>query len=220
MNSDVDDILGRLEAESSISSIVRSYEAVLERPLKNKFYAWAAFLVASAASLLFWCFGNQFEHVDATLVNLVGLALSFSGVALGLGLAGLAIYSSSLKPEILLAMVKADYPGSRQSLLKTILASFVYAIVSFIKLFAVCGTYYVFVSSNSFVSDLITSLFSDVPRAELFFSLCFFPIFMYQIVFAFSTLWSFIFNLHLTFITVAAAEIVLLKKRETQAKVI
>jgi hypothetical protein len=212
MSSELMSILSRLEAESSLSAVVRSYEAVLERPLKNKFYAWLGFVGAGFAALLYWFFGGNYKLVDLTLGSLVGFALSFSGVSLGLGLAGLSIYSSSLKPNVLLAMVRADYPSSKKSLLSMILASFVYAIIAFLRLFSICAVYYVFISSNSFINEMILLLFVDQSKAGLFISLFFFPLFVYQIVFAFSTLWSFIYNLHLTFITVASAEIALLLK--------
>lgn len=214
MNDDLKKVLSRLEAEPSISAIVRTYEDALEKPTKNQFYSLAGFAASSFLSILYWFLGERQISANLTLENLVSVALSLSGVALGLGLAGVAIYSSSLKPETLRALAIADYPKTNVSLLKMILASFVYAIVSFLKLVSVCVIFYLFVSTGSFINEMILLLFRDSSRASVFLSLMFFPIFSYYFVFAFSNLWSFVYNLHLTFVTIAAAEILLLEKQE------
>lgn len=207
-----DEVEKRLLADESISQILRTYESAFPKPLKNTVYARLSFVFASAISLAVWNFGVRSDHFSETLSSLVEVGFALSGVALGLGLAGIAIYASSLKPQTLELLTKANYPGTQISALRFILSTFVYVIVAFLRLTLVCFLYYLLASEKSFLLALISDLFEKPRDAVLFAGLVFFPVFLHSFVFAFSNLWSFVLNLHKSILIIAATEVVIFGK--------
>jgi hypothetical protein len=115
---------------------------------------------------------------------------------LTLGIAGIAIYTSSLKPEMLRAMMKADYPGTSISSLSFVLSAFVYVLIAFLRLFAMNVVFVFAFSPDSFVLEFFSHAFQDREAAKMFFMLFFLSIYTFFLIFAFSNLWSFVFNLY------------------------
>ncbi len=209
MKDDHQEISGRLLSDSTLGQIVRTYESAYPGRLKNTDYSRLAFFATALLALLLWHTNAPYSHIDRTLVNMTNIGISLSGVALGLGLAGVAIYTSSIKPEMLRILANTDYPGTRTSALRFILAAFVYVIVAFLKLCVACAIFFFLFAADSPVLNLVALLFTKPDEAKKFFALMFSPVFAFYFVFAFSNLWSFVFNLHRSIMIIAAAEIVL-----------
>lgn len=209
-----DEIEDRLLVDESLSQIVRVYESAFPKPLKNTAYSRIAFVICSLVSVIVWNTDVQFKLLSATLSNLVDLGISLSGVALGLGLAGVAIYTSSLKPHTLEILTRTNYPKTTISALRFILSTFVYVIVAFLKLVIICVVYYLLISEDSFVLEIISKQFDERDNAFVLFSLFYLPFFFYYFVFAFSNLWSFVLNLHRSILIIAATEVVILGRDE------
>ncbi|CAN1496970.1 hypothetical protein MCELHM10_00378 [Paracoccaceae bacterium] len=212
MSQSPEEIERRLLGDDSISQIIRTYESAFPKPLKNTVYSWMAFTSAALVSVVMWNFGVSSKLLSETLSKLVEVGFALSGVALGLGLAGVAIYASSLKPQTLDLLTRTNYPGTDISALRFILSTFVYVIVAFLRLSLVCFLYYLVASDRSFVLDLISRIFEKPLDAILFAGLAFLPVFFFFFVFAFSNLWSFVLNLHRSILIIAATEVVIISK--------
>lgn len=212
MSQTPDEVESRLLGDKSISQIIRTYESAFPKPLKNTVYFWMAFVLAVLVSVLMWNFGVSSKLLSEKLSKLVEVGFALAGVALGLGLAGIAIYASSLKPHILELLTKTNYPGTEISALRFILSTFVYVIVAFLRLSLVCFLYYIVASDRSFLLVFISGFFKQPAEAVLFAGLSFLPVFFFFFVFAFSNLWSFVLNIHRSILIIAATEVVIIGK--------
>lgn len=189
--------------ESSIWSVLETFEGGFDRPIKAKQIATFAF-VASVVLV----FGIQKHGVSTNLIfdwleKIVDISLLFASSLFGVSVAAFAIFSSSLDRDLTEKLIERNHYGS-VSILNFLFSVFAYTMVTLFGVIFVSIFFMLFFWRDSLFVQALG--FSDNLRRCAV--LLFIPIYIAQLAFAISILFSFIWNFHTLLLTMAGLKVV------------
>lgn len=200
------EISKKLFSEKSILQLCNTYESVFARPIEAK--------ILSAFSIMgFGIFGTAYLLDDPKTDDLVRLSTSIASFSLalassifGVAIAGFAIFASSINAKILLRLVETNRPNTTINNLQFMYAMFTYVLVTIFLLFVTNFIFIAFVGENSMLFGMAHAL--NPPQKWKNFILTSYSVFQIgQIIFVFSILKSFIWNLHQVLMVISGAQI-------------
>lgn len=196
----------RLFSEKSLFGVLNTFESAFLKPITAK---WLSAFTVMVLAISFWGMATLSDDpIDARefLAALVAFGGQLSGSLLGVAIAGFSIFAASMKPQIIERLILTDYKDGGPNTLSFIFASFVYILVAlFVLLFTSFLLIFFALPKSVFYSQTILPLGNDFME---FGFLALTSLYCGQLIFVFSVLASFIWNLHQILMVIAATEVV------------
>lgn len=196
----------KLFAEKSIYQLCKTYESVFIRPILAKVlcaFSIMVFSIFSGAYLLS-------EPKTSELIKLSSAIASFSlvlaGSLFGVAIAGFAIFASSINAKVLVKLVETNRPNTDINNLQFMYSMFTYVLVTIFSLFVTNFLFILFLSENSALFGISHELNPPAKWRNALLS-GYSVLQSAQIVFVFSILKSFIWNLHQVLMIISGAQI-------------
>lgn len=202
----------KLFGEKSLSDILKTFESAFPIPLTGKWLSGFCVIIAGILATAYYQIEPSHLAAQKMISGLVGFGIIMATALLGVVIAGFSIFASSLDSEIVMDLAESNYHDSGPNNLSFIFASFIYVLVALFGLLVTSLVFVVFLSVNSVVFQQVILVFF-APELQLIFVLTFLCLYLGQLVFVISVLFSFLWNLHQVLMVMAAAKILKLAAR-------
>lgn len=199
------DIGKKLFSEHSVFDVLRTFESAYPPPLTAKWLSFLSIMIALVFSVAYYSSEPILEDLHKVSESLVDFSGLLVGALFGVVIAGFSIFASSLQPAILLRLIETDYPGTQANNLTFIFSMFIYVLATLFTVFAAIFFYKLTIGPNSAILGIPTKI-SPSNHASSAILLIFISLLIGQLVFVFSILFSFIWNLHQILLVIAGKQ--------------
>lgn len=205
----------RLFSEKTLTGVLRTFESAFPVPLLSKWLSFIAIVMSSILAFFYYNATDEVEPARSMAASMVNFGLLLSTALLGVAIAGFSIFAASLDGKVVTQLVASDYKDGGPNNLSFIFSSFTYVLVALFGLLITSLTFILLLDQRSLIAiDFMGNFFSNEwQRISI---LTFMSFYFGQLIFVFSVLKSFIWNLHQVLMVIAAARI--LEEQNTARK--
>ncbi len=195
-----------LFSEKNLSALLKVFEDAFPKPLASKALgAWSGFV-----SFFFLIAVWHFRGIDGKVLQesaslMASYSLTVSSALMGVVIAGMSIFATSLKPKVANGLIETTYPGTDVSSLKFIFAMFAYLLFSLLVVVIACGVFYFVLADKALLLTAFRRFVEPSFNLDIlnFCLISYVSVLLGLTVFLGSLLKSFIWNLHQVLLVVA-----------------
>lgn len=201
--------LKELFEEKTLWDLLRVFEDAFPKPMRARYIGVLSGVLTAIALGIASAQGAISEPMlHETAAMIAGYSLTISAALMGVVIAGMSIFASSLKPTVAAKLIKTKYPRTEISSLKFMFSMFAYLLFSLFLVICFSGAYYVLLGQHSVGGELLRSVKTENGVAEFYkvVLLIYVAMLLGLTTFLLSILRSFIWNLHQVLMVVIATE--------------